>query len=129
MRSLIHQITKFASVGLMATVVHAIVYGLLGTLIAPILANLLAFFIAFIFSYIGHFLWTFRAQTRGHTVHKAFAYQLRFMTVAVMGLLLNSLAVWVVTEWLQLDYLFALVPMVFMVPLFTFALAKLWAFK
>lgn len=113
----------------MATAVHAIVYGLLGTLITPLLANLVAFLIAFIFSYVGHFFWTFRAQTQGHTVHKAFAYQLRFMTVAIIGLLLNSFAVWAVTEWLQLDYLFALVPMVFIVPLVTFALAKFWAFR
>jgi putative flippase GtrA len=62
-------------------------------------------------------------------LHKAVGYQFRFLAVAVMGLLLNSMAVWVVTEWLIVDYLFALIPMIFMVPLFTFALAKFWAFK
>lgn len=129
MRSLIHQLSKFASVGGVATGVHALVYGVVGRLLEPMLANLIAFLIAFVFSYLGHFLWTFRAQTQGQKVHKAFAYQLRFLVVALSGLLLNSLAVWVVTEWLQMDYLFAVVPMVFVVPLVTFALAKLWAFK
>ena len=128
-KSLVAQLSKFASVGVVATGVHALVYGVVGRFLEPMLANLIAFLIAFVFSYSGHFLWTFRAQTEGQKVHKAFAFQLRFLIVALSGLLLNSLAVWVVTEWLQIDYLYAVVPMVFVVPLVTFALAKLWAFK
>ena len=129
MKNLIRQLSKFASVGVIATGVHALVYGVVGSLLVPMLANLIAFLVAFLFSYIGHFLWTFRAQTEGQSVYKAFAFQLRFLIVALSGLLLNSLAVWVVTEWLKMDYLYAVVPMVFVVPLATFALAKLWAFK
>ena len=129
MRSLIYQLSKFASVGVIATGVHALVYGVVGAVLEPMLANLIAFLIAFLFSYSGHFLWTFRAQTRGHEMHKAFAYQFRFLVVALSGLLLNSLAVWLVTERLQIDYLYAVVPMVFVVPFVTFALAKVWAFR
>jgi putative flippase GtrA len=129
MKHLIHQLSKFASVGIVATGVHALVYGVVGRFLEPMLANLIAFLIAFLFSYLGHFLWTFRDQTQGREVHKAFAYQFRFLLVALSGLLLNSLAVWVVTEWLQVDYLYAVFPMVFVVPLVTFAFAKGWAFK
>lgn len=129
MRSLIYQLSKFASVGVIATGVHALVYGVVGAVLEPMLANLIAFLIAFLFSYSGHFLWTFRAQTQGHEMHKAFAYQFRFLVVALSGLLLNSVAVWLVTERLQIDYLCAVVPMVFVVPLVTFALAKVWAFR
>lgn len=129
MKHLIHQLSKFASVGIVATAVHALVYTVVGGLLEPMLANLIAFIIAFLFSYSGHFLWTFRAQTQGQKVHKAFAYQLRFLIVALSGLMLNSLGVWVVTEWLAIDYLFALAPMIFVVPLVTFFLAKRWAFK
>ena len=129
MKHLIQQLSKFASVGVVATGVHALVYGVVGRLLEPMLANLIAFLVAFLFSYIGHFLWTFRAQTQGQKVHKAFAYQLRFLVVALSGLLLNSLGVWIVTEWLLTDYLFALAPMIFVVPLATFFLAKKWAFK
>lgn len=129
MKNLIKQLSKFASVGVLATAVHAVVYTVVGGLLEPMAANLIAFFVAFVFSYMGHFLWTFRAQTKGQKMHKALRYQFRFLAVALMGLLLNSVAVWVVTEWLKVDYLIALIPMIFMVPLFTFALAKLWAFK
>jgi putative flippase GtrA len=129
MKNLIKQLSKFASVGGLATAVHAVVYTVVGGHLDPMLANLIAFLVAFIFSYIGHFLWTFRAQTKGQEVHKAVGYQIRFLTVAVMGLLLNSMAVWAVTDLFNVDYLFALVPMIFMVPLLTFALAKFWAFK
>ena len=128
-RSLLAQLSKFASVGVIATAVHAVVYGFAGRLLEPMLANLLGFIVAFIFSYSGHFLWTFRAQTQGQQLHKAIAYQFRFLVVAVSGLMLNSVAVWVVTQWLQIDYLYAVVPMVLVVPVVTFALAKLWAFK
>ena len=128
-RSLIAQLSKFASVGLVATVVHAVIYGVAGKLLEPMLANLIAFTIAFVFSYVGHFLWTFRAQTKGQKIQKAFAYQFKFLLVALSGLVLNSLAVWVVTQWLRIDYLYALGPMVFVVPLVTFALAKVWAFR
>ena len=129
MRSLIYQLSKFASVGVIATGVHALVYGVVGAVLEPMLANLIAFLIALLFSYSGHFLWTFRAQTQGREMHKAFAYQFRFLVVALSGLLLNSSAVWLVTERLQIDYLHAVVPMVFVVPLVTFALAKVWAFR
>jgi putative flippase GtrA len=129
MRSLIYQLSKFASVGLIATGVHALVYGVVGAVLEPMLANLIAFLIAFLFSYSGHFLWTFRAQTQGREMHKAFSYQFRFLVVALSGLLLNSVAVWLVTERLQIDYLYAVLPMVFVVPLVTFALAKVWAFR
>lgn len=129
MKNLIQQLSKFASVGVVATGVHALVYGVVGRLLEPMLANLIAFIIAFVFSYSGHFLWTFRTQTQGQKVHKSFAYQLRFLVVAMSGLLLNSLGVWVVTEWLEMGYLFALAPMIFVVPLVTFFLAKRWAFK
>ena len=129
MRSLIYQLSKFASVGVVATGVHAIVYAVIGAVLEPMLANLIAFFVAFLFSYLGHFLWTFRDQTQGREVHKAFVYQFRFLLVALSGLLLNSLAVWVVTQWLQIDYLYAIGPMVFVVPLVTFTLAKGWAFR
>lgn len=128
-KSLLAQLSKFASVGVVATAVHAVIYSFAGTMLEPMLANLIAFLIAFIFSFSGHFLWTFRAQTEGQELHKAFAYQIRFLIVALSGLVLNSLAVWVVTQWLQIDYLYAVVPMVFVVPLLTFALAKGWAFR
>lgn len=129
MKHLIQQLSKFASVGVVATGVHVMVYGVVGRVLEPMLANLIAFLIAFVFSYSGHFLWTFRGQTRGQELHKAFAYQFRFLVVAMSGLLLNSLGVWIVTEWLLIDYLFALAPMIFVVPLATFFLAKRWAFK
>ena len=129
MRSLIHQLSKFASVGVVATAVHALVYTVAGGLLEPMLANLIAFIIAFLFSYSGHFLWTFRAQTKGQKIQSAFAYQFKFLLVALSGLVLNSLAVWVVTQWLRIDYLYAIGPMVFVVPLVTFALAKGWAFR
>ena len=128
---LIKQMAKFASVGAIATLVHALVYASLGALpsVSPWMANLLAFMVAFIFSFVGHFLWTFRDSTGDQPIHQSARYSLRFLTVALIGLLLNAFSVWLVVDIWELNYLMALVPMVFVVPVMTFGLSKLWAFR
>lgn len=131
MIALFNQVAKFASVGLVATGVHTLVYALLGGLqqITPMAANFLAFLVAFVFSYVGHFKFTFAEEMDGRSMQRAFGVQLRFFIVALIGLALNSGVVWLTTEIFTLNYLFAIVPMVFLVPLLTFGLSRLWAFK
>ena len=131
MRELLNQIAGFATVGLVATGVHALAYALLGGMafISPLLANFLAFLLAFVFSYVGHFKITFAKEMEGRSLHRSFGIQLRFFLVALLGLGLNSLAVWLTTDVLELHYLLAILPMVFLVPLATFGLSRVWAFK
>jgi len=131
MISIISQMAKFASVGLVATGVHALVYAFLGGLepISPLQANFLAFLVAFIFSYVGHFKFTFAKEMDGRSLQRSFGVQARFFTVALSGLGLNSVAVWLTTEIFELNYLIAILPMFVLVPTVTFGLAKLWAFR
>ena len=77
MISIISQMAKFASVGLVATGVHALVYAFLGGLgpISPLQANFLAFLVAFIFSYVGHFKITFAKEMEGRSLQHAFGVQ------------------------------------------------------
>lgn len=119
------------SVGVLATLMHALIYAGLGTLpvISPLVANLGAFLCAFLISFAGHFVWTFREQTHGRRVVQLGACQFKFLLVALFGLVLNSILVWVVVDYLSLNYLLALVPMVFVVPLVTFFLSKRWVFR
>lgn len=131
MKSTVIQVSRFASVGLVATGIHALVYGVLGGVssITPMLANLLAFLVAFGFSYLGHFRFTFGEQMRGRSALRSYSVQLRFFVVALTGLGLNALGVWVTTDYLKANYLLAILPMVFVVPLITFGISKAWAFR
>lgn len=131
MKSLVLQVSRFASVGLVATGVHALIYGVLGSFsgITPMLANLLAFLFAFCFSYLGHFRFTFREQMHGRSALRSYLVQLRFFAVALVGLALNAFGVWVTTDYLKANYLLAILPMVLVVPLITFGISKVWAFR
>jgi len=121
-RNVLAQLVKFGGVGLAATAVHAVIYAGLGKIIAPAWANLYAFSVAFIVSYLGHRYVSFAqaAPVRGSL--------LRFVVVALVGLLLNAGFVQAVTL-AQLDYRWALLPMLFFVPGVTFLLSKYWAFR
>ncbi len=78
MRSLIYQLSKFASVGVIATGVHALVYGVVGAVLEPMLANLIAFLIAFLFSYSGHFSGLFVIKRKGKKCIKLLLTSLGF---------------------------------------------------
>jgi putative flippase GtrA len=127
------QYAKFGSIGLLALATHVAIFaGLIEIfVIAPLTANILAFCVAVLVSFFGHFHWTFRAETRDPAFpaqgpRLAFA---RFVVVALLGLALNSLAVFLVVDIGGLPYQYAIPPMVFVVPPTVFAIAKLWAFR
>jgi len=125
------QYVKFGFVGGAATATHVGMFaGLIEIAgIAPLLANFLAFCAAFGVSFLGHYCWTFAG------IHAPYDGQLRmdrtlrrFLAVALFGLGLNSLAVYVVTDTLTLSYGYAIVIMVSIVPVVLFAINKYWAF-
>ncbi|MFQ5468497.1 MAG: GtrA family protein [Kiloniellaceae bacterium] len=128
---LARQYLKFATVGGAATVTHV---GLFAALIewaelAPLLANLAAFCTAVGVSFLGHYHWTFAAPDAAPTARAGMDRSLpRFALVALFGLGLNSLVVYVVTGLLALSYLYAIAIMVSAVPVVLFALNKFWAF-
>jgi putative flippase GtrA len=131
--SLLLQYARFGVVGLSATIVHSVLYLLLaGSLgISPFIANLLAFSVAVLVSYFGHFQWTFRNENgAGTATDMVVTTKLaRFVVVAVIGLVLNSLAVYSVVDVMGLAYGYALIPMVGLVPIVVFVLSKLWVFR
>jgi putative flippase GtrA len=96
---------------------------------APLLANFAAFCVAVGVSFFGHFHWTFAGEhlrPGGNTrVNRTFA---RFFAVAVFGLGLNSLAVYVITDVLMMSYLYSAGLMVTVVPVILFVINKYWAF-
>lgn len=124
------QYAKFGTVGLSALAVHIAIFTgaieLLG--LVPLAANFVAFGIAVVVSFVGHLHWTFgdqRATSGASQRRVAFG---RFVVAALTGLVLNSLAVYLVTDVLAWPYPYAIVLMISVVPLAVFVLNKFWVF-
>ncbi|WP_300039428.1 GtrA family protein [uncultured Roseobacter sp.] len=131
LRASLFQLLRFGAVGLAATVAHASVYSTLVELSAthPAIANLLAFSCAFALSFAGHFLWTFGAKMRARKNLNIRGPLIRFLIVALAGLTLNALFVFLISNILQLRPVYAVFPMIMITPLFTFILSQKFAFR
>jgi putative flippase GtrA len=120
---------KFGIVGIAATLVHvsAFVLWIEVLELRALWANLAAFALAVLVSFWGHFHWTFERETaRGQSRYgRAFS---RFVFVAILGLGLNSLAVYLIVDVFDASYLYAVALMLTAVPAFVFAFSKFWAF-
>lgn len=124
------QYARFGTVGLTAAAVHVLMFTAaieLGGLV-PLAANFVAFGIAVLVSFAGHFRFTFRGQIAGGGWQRQRSALARFVVVALTGLALNSLAVYLVVNRLAWPYGYAILLMIFVVPLIVFALSKFWAF-
>jgi putative flippase GtrA len=124
------QYARFGTVGLAAAAIHVSMFMAAIELagFAPMAANFVAFAIAVLVSFFGHFQWTFRGQTADGGWGRRRTALLRFIIVALTGLTLNSLAVYLVVELLVWPYYYAIFLMLSVVPLVVFALSKFWAF-
>ena len=126
---LVQQGGKFGVVGLLATATHV---GMMIVLVEwfhwrPLTANFGAFSIAFIVSFFGHYRWTFANQAiqDAGSWRRPFA---RFIVTSLIGLALNSLAVFAIVDVAGLSYVYALAVMVSLVPGVLFVIGKFWAF-
>ena len=124
-RSLLGSIAAFGAVGLAASLMHVIVGLTLvhtGTL-APFSANIVAFLSAFLISYFGHRRYSFDSSAK-HSRSLP-----RFLAVALLGLVLNQILVWIVVDRLGFAYAYCLVLLVTVVPAVTYVLSRYWAFS
>lgn len=123
------ELILFAVVGCLAAAVHlAVVALLVETLDCRILAaNVIGFGVAFAVSFGGHVRWTFPLPAAGRAVARR-----RFFLVALMGFAANQSAyasgLGAMGETGRVWYLPLLFAVLLGVALFTFVMAKLWAF-
>lgn len=122
---ILEQLSRFGFVGITATVVHVCIGLGLNEIagIEPLWANLIAFGCALGVSFFGQTRLTFPGSA---TDGGAF---FRFAVIAVSGLGLNQLIVWVVTSLLGRPYWLALAIIILTVPGITFLLLKFWALR
>jgi putative flippase GtrA len=124
------QYARFGTVGLTAAAIHVLVFVAAMELarLVPLVANFVAFGVAVLVSFFGHLQWTFRGQTAGGGRTQGRVALPRFILVALTGLALNSLAVYLVVNILAWPYYYAIALMISVVPLVVFVLSKFWAF-
>lgn len=119
------RIWRFGLVGFVATLVHAGVgMGLHhGAGMSPLWANFFAFTAAVVVSFVGQSRLTFPEATADR---RAFG---RFVCVALFGLGLNQVIVGIVTGPFGQPYWVGLALVVTTVPVATYNLMRLWAFR
>lgn len=93
--------------------------------VAPLLANLLGYLAAVAAGYVMHSRWSFRGHGRRDDPVRT---TVRFFLVSLVSLGLNSLWVWLLTDFLDLTPSWPVIPMLVVTPLVTFELNRRWVF-
>jgi len=123
------RIARFGVVGLTAAAVHywtvVALVELLG--IAPLRANVGGFIVAFWVSYFGHRYWTF-SDTVDRQAGQTQSF-LRFLSVAVLGFMMNEFLFFLLLHYTGMPYYIALAIVVLTVAVMTYVLSRLWAFR
>ena len=125
MKALLKQIAKFATIGLVATVVHVATALVSNSFIGftPLQSNFLAFLVASTFTFCGNYFWTF--PQAGNV---SFALP-RFAVLSLLCFALNQSIVYVVTALMHLPLWVAMIPVVALIPAFSFWTSKTKVFK
>jgi len=116
---------RFVAIGILATLVHmaaALALHVIGKL--PIMAaNVTAFLLAFSVSFAGNYYWTF--QARG-SFRKSLG---RYLLIAGGACIANNLVLAGLLRAQHIDAIRAIVISAAVVPVCTYVLSRLWAFK
>lgn len=125
LRPIARQGATFAVVGALATATHLItaLAARKGLAASPMAANFAGYAAALGVSYLGNARWTF-AQPALHG-----AQFVRFLAVSLAGLGLNQAITWLLAVRLGLPFWVALGAVVTVVPVFSFVVSRLWAFR
>lgn len=122
---LIFQLMRFGLVGVIAAAVHFfIVVNLVQSYgYEPLVANIAAFLVSFQLSYYGHRRFTFYGTTTVHAV--AFP---KLLTLQIFNFIANESLFYFLLS-LHLPYQLALLIVLSVLPIFTFAVSKFWIFQ
>ena len=119
------QLTRFASIGALATGVHvgvALVAAHALTF-APQMANTAGFCAAVLLSYFGHGRLVFDTALR-HGFHAP-----RFLATAILGLMVSSSITQAMTVWIGAPFVVTMGVVALTVPASTYLMCKFWVFR
>jgi putative flippase GtrA len=118
--------SRFVSVGLIATALHAAVYWITNDwlLINPHIANVQGYLCAVMFSYYFQMRWTFSSRATS----KGLESFTKFIMTSFVGFSVNAFFVFFVNNLLVINANYALIGIIFLTPLLTFVLLNYWVF-
>ncbi|HET9353533.1 MAG TPA: GtrA family protein [Sphingomicrobium sp.] len=121
------QLVRFIVSGAAVTALGVAVYALVALALRwhPQLGNFLAYVVAMATGYLMHSRWSFR----DHGGERTHGTKVRFVIVSLVSYALNSFWVWLLTEALDLDPAWPILPMLFVTPAVTFVLNRQWVFR
>ncbi|GAB3001845.1 GtrA family protein [Psychrosphaera aestuarii] len=124
---ILKRISKFFSIGLLATFIHISVYScaLSFELASAQKANFVGFVIAFIFSFVGQTFITFELKKSEFTA----TVFIKFCSIAILGYLINAFWVYCIKEVLSLNPQWAVVAIAVLTPAVTFLFLSKWVYK
>ena len=126
---MVQQLARFIVSGAAVTALGVAVYAVVALVLKwnPQLGNFLAYAIAVATGYVMHSRWSFKDHgTRDNTARTTS----RFFAVSLVSLALNALFVFILTDphMLAGPWWWPLIPILFVTPLVTFSLNRLWVF-
>jgi putative flippase GtrA len=128
-KGLLGQLIRFGMVGGFVTGLYAVVYSPLAKfgIVTPQIANLAGYFVAMVTGYILHSRWSFRDHGKRDNAARTTS---RFFIVSLVSLGLNAMFVFILTDphLLAGPWWWPLIPILFVTPLATFSLNRLWVF-
>ena len=126
-RAMLGQLARFIISGAFVTALGVAVYALVALALRwhPQLGNFLAYVVAMATGYLMHSRWSFR----DHGGERTHGTKVRFVIVSLVSYALNSFWVWLLTEALDLDPAWPILPMLFVTPAVTFVLNRQWVFR
>jgi putative flippase GtrA len=126
-RTMVAQLTRFVISGAFVTALGVSVYAFVALVLRwnPQLGNVLSYLVAMGVGYVVHSRWSFR----DHGADRTHATKVKFLTVSLVSLALNSFWVWLLYTRLHFGRAAPIVPMVFVTPGVTFLLNRQWVFR
>lgn len=118
------RLVRFSMVGAIATAVYVLV-GVIAVEWAgagPIVGSTVGFCASFVVSYAGHFHFTFAVSGRYRD------YMLKFAVSSAASFVISTLAMWLVTKLLKIDYRIALIMIAVIIPVCSYLVNRFWVF-
>ncbi len=122
------QFLKFCLVGGMAAVISFSIYYSFTEWLKMwyIYSAIFSFLISAVFNFLANKFWTFVNQERGK---QALAQLLKFFVVVFLGLVINTVIIYALTEWRGIDYRLSWVFATGVVTFWNFGFNRFWTFK
>lgn len=122
------QFIKFCVVGTTSAIVHfSLLYGLTeGFQIWYVYSNGVGFVVSCILNFVSNKLWTFRNTERGSVIVRQVV---KFSVVLGVGLVLNTILIFTITEHYGLDYRLSWFIAASIIAFWNFSLNRFWTFR